>query len=378
MNCIATKCSAVLVDDVAYCHICGKKQTTHSNTQNVKTRGNGQGSVFKAKGRTSWTACVTKYYYVDENGKNKPKRVKQSGFKTKKEAFAFLNELTSKPEKTTPSFSQLLDVYENGMYKKLSKSRQSSYKAVKKKLLTEEVFNLPVNIVGIKELQNVVDAKASTYYPARDMRDLFSLLYQLAIPEGYVSTNLATYITLPELVETEAVPFSKEEKNSLWKLSGEGDSFAPYILLMIHTGMMPGELLAATKENVNFDTQEITGCGKKTKKRKETPIILPDYVIPVVKRIFELSSGAKLIHINEDNFYKEYYACLERAGCDKKPPYSCRHTTGTALGTSDTPIAISQKLMRHSKITSTQRYVHPDRADMHNAANRVESPSIIQ
>ena len=103
-------------------------------------------------------------------------------------------------------------------------------------------------------------------------------------------------------------------------------------------------------------------------------MILPDEVMPVITDILN-DDGHKLIHINKDNFYGQYYACLERAGCDTIPPYSCRHTTGTALGKSDIPIAIIKELMRHTKISSTEKYIHIDTSDMLDAVNEARSPS---
>jgi len=120
----------------------------------------------------------------------------------------------------------------------------------------------------------------------------------------------------------------------------------------------------------DWDKQQIIGFSKKTKKRKETPIVLPDTILPVIKFICENGNGDKFIHINKDNFYKRYYACLERAECRKLAPYSCRHTTGTALDTAEIPIAIVKEIMRHTKITSTAKYIHPDSSNMLTAANK--------
>ena len=46
--------------------------------------------------------------------------------------------------------------------------------------------------------------------------------------------------------------------------------------------MMPGELMQAEKNMTHWDTQEIIGCGLKAKKRKETPIVIADIVVPVL------------------------------------------------------------------------------------------------
>lgn len=58
--------------------------------------------------------------------------------------------------------------------------------------------------------------------------------------------------------------------------------------------------------------------------------------------------------------YTVFYKALTQAGRKRLPPYSCRHTTGTALGTADIPISIVTEIMRHTKNATTQRYVYLD------------------
>ncbi len=52
---------------------------------------------------------------------------------------------------------------------------------------------------------------------------------------------------------------------------------------MIYSGMMPGELFIARKDMIDWGAQHIMGCGLKTKKRKETPIVVANLVLPVLK-----------------------------------------------------------------------------------------------
>lgn len=358
------------LEGVKFCPWCGKNPYAPHRAQNKKNRGNGQGSVYK-EGDT-WTASVVKYYITGEDGKRRPKRARKKGFKLKKDAVAYLSVLVGQKARKIPTLEDYWRVWESADLPKLSASKQTAYKIARGKL--EDIFHTPVNQLTIEDLQNTVTEKAPTYYPAKDIKTVLSHLFTRAAAQGDVPTNLAEYIVLPTLIEKEQQPFSKDEQNALWKLFGEGDQFAPYILLMIYTGMMPGELLIARKDNIDWEKQKITGCGKKTKKRKETPIVLPDLILPVLARICE-SPGDKLIHINRDNFYSEYHACLARAGCRDLPPYSCRHTTGTALGTADIPIAIVKELMRHTKITTTQRYMHVDTETMLEAANKAQHRS---
>ena len=332
-----------------------------------KNRGNGTGSVYKNK--HGWVARIVRYYYIDENGKRKPKCSYKTGLRTKTEANLYLDTLRNKKPVKVKTFNDYWNTYEKtDKFLKLSGNRQTAYKKAKKRL--QDVMYIPITEIDIESLQKCVNNRATTHYTAKDMKTVLSHLYDLACAEQAVQANLSPYIALPELNEAEGIPFTKDEQKRLWGLY-EHDDFVPYILLMIYTGMMPGELLLAKKENVDFDKQTITGIGIKTNKRKETPIIIPNVAIPILKKIFEMSRGDKLIHINKDTFYDEYYACLERAKCDRKPPYSCRHTKGTSLA--EVPIAIAKELMRHTKITTTQRYIHVDTQTMLDTANSVNN-----
>ena len=367
MTCKNKKCDAIIIENALYCHLCGRKQTASERT--LKSKGNGQGTVFK-RGKT-WMAMVTKGYRLGKDGKYRPYRPTKGGFATKKEALEYLPILKGNKEKKKPTLYDYWETYENSKLPKLSKTRRDSYIIAKKKL--DDIFHIPVDELTIKDLQDIVNKKSISYDTAKDMKTVLSHCYDYAVAQEDVKTNLSLYIELPETAESESRAFSKDEQNVLWKLYANNDPFVPYILLMIYTGMMPGELMIAEKSMVNIETQQIIGCGKKTKKRKETPIIIPDIAIPIINKIFEISKGNKLIHINKDNFYKEYYACLDRAKCDKIPPYSCRHTTGTALGTSDIPIVFTKELMRHSKLSSTEKYVHVDTSSMLEAANKARA-----
>ena len=368
MTCKNKKCAIELADHAKFCSECGRNQ--QEKKRNTKSRPNGTGSVYYVDGK-GYVAEFVKYYYTDENGKRKKKTAKKTGFKTKREALNYLPLLSNKKEKKTPTLNELWEVYENSKLDKLSESKQTAYKIAKKRL--ESIFYVPITSLTIGDLQSVINEKAETYHTRKDMKMVLSHLYKMAAAQDDVKSNLATFIELPKHEESDPVPFTKEEQNAFWKLYAEKDDFVSYVLLMIYTGTMPGELLKMQKDCIDLENQRIIGAGIKTKKRKETPIVLPDVIIPVVERILEQSDTDKLVNYRKHKFYDEYYKCLERANVDKKPPYSCRHTTGTALGTSETPIPlwIMKEIMRHTKISTTQKYVHPDTDIILDAANKI-------
>ena len=230
----------------------------------------------------------------------------------------------------------------------------------------------PVSLLTVSDLRRVVDEKAKTYYLAKDMKVVLGHLFDLAGADGHVNRNLPDYIILPELNEKERTPFTDDEQAALWRIYDAGDRRAALPLIMIYTGMMPGEMQGLRPEMIHFDTQEIIGASIKTKVRKASPIYLPDTIIPVLISEMEQSTS-KTGYVwarNEEAFYKNYYAALEAAGCRRLEPYSCRHTTATALAINEgiAPQTV-KKIMRWSTTRMLDRYAHPDNEDAKAAIN---------
>lgn len=370
MQCI--KCGAPLPDGAAYCHMCGKKQTPAApRKQRTKSRGNGTGTAIK-RGKT-WTARVVLGYYYGDDGKRHARTANRGGFPTKKEALDYIPQLRLDAQNNaTLTLSGYWEFYEAKKLPELSKDKQTAYRIAWRRwaaLATRKLEDLK-----IETLQAAMDETASTYYTARDMKNLMSHFYKHGLANQTVSVNLAQYLQLPPANASEQTPFNADELDSLWKDFAAGNTFTGYILLMIYTGMMPGELLQARKEHIDWDGKQIRGAGLKTATRKAAPIVLADAILPVLRVLVDTSPGEKLIHINKDNFYREYYATLERIGARRLPPYSCRHTTGTDLAKASVPAFTIQKIMRHAKITTTQLYTHMDAADALSGVNALKKP----
>lgn len=339
-------------------------------------RGNGQGSARK-RGKT-WTAIWTIGTIV-EDGRLRQIRQTKGGFRTKTDALAYAaNPPTETETAKTPTLQDYWEIWSAASLPKLSQSKQTAYKIAKKKV--ERIMLLPVDKLTIKILQEAVDAKASTYYPAKDIKTVLSHLYRRAVAEEWVSTNLADYIELPPLEEEETNPFTEAELKIFWAAYGKGDSFIGYILLMIYTGMMPGELMRLKKDMIDWEKREIVGTGLKTKKRKVTPIVFPEMVSPVLLDLCQRSQSrvGNVLCMNKDRFYEEFHAALHRCGVRDLKPYSCRHTTATALALGNIAPSVIQEVMRHTKFSTTQRYIHPDTAAAHAAVNAMTQGAAAQ
>lgn len=368
---LCKKCGKEIPDSSIYCNLCGWKQSKDVKTKKGRQRGNGMGTAYKLP-NGKWQAETTMGYRV-ENGKHIRERRTKSGFMTKKEALEYIPQLRQGVEHTREimTLSALWESWSTSAMLKLSSSKQTHYKSAYKKL--ESIINIKIADLTIGDLQISVDNKAVTYYPAKDMKVLLSHLYKRAMAQQDVQTNLADFIVLPEMDESKQTPFNEEELKALWKDYGNGSKFTGYILLMIYSGMMPGELYETKKSMIDWGKQSIIGCGIKTKKRKETPIVIADIILPVLKDLCEFSgfNDERLINIRRDLFYSEFDLTLNRCGCRDLPPYSCRHTTATALALGNIAPSVIQEVMRHTKFSTTQRYIHIDTAPMLDAVNEI-------
>ncbi len=351
-----------------YCNYCGTKQAI---TRPQRKRGNGQGCAVKRS--KTWSAIWTAGYEVSpDTHQVKQIRKSKSGFTSKSAALAYAAEMshgTTELDVYKPTVADYFKTWQDTDYQDLSNSKQCAFRIAWRKL--EELSERPVSELTIAELQACVDDQADSYYPARDMRTLLSHIYKRAVAEGQARTNLAEFIRIPPLQEKERQPFTPAEVQALWDQCAQGDRMAEMIILMIYSGMMPGELKRCKVDMIDLDKREIIGCGMKTKKRKETPIIYPEAVSPIVEHLCATTPSKQgyIIGMAEDSFYSEYHAALKRAGVRDLPPYSCRHTTATALAMAKTAPSIIQEIMRHTKFATTQRYIHPDMQHAHEALN---------
>lgn len=366
---ICVKCK-MEVSDAPYCALCGWKQSVKPVTH--ARRGNGEGNVWK-RGKT-WYARVTVYTAASEvDGKKvyTQKRRTKGGFATKRDAVDYITVLRSAEGRRMPTVLELYTAWEKNDLPKLGSSKKSAYKKARERL--DDLMGRKIDSLTVAELQEIVDEQSSSYYTARDMKTLLSHIYKKAMPDGYVVQNLSEFIVLPELEEADAVPFTADEVQKIWEAFGGGYIFAGYLLLMIYTGMMPGELFDCEKRMIDYEKREIWGCGKKTKKRKkEVAIVFPDVIAPVLEVLSASTDGELLQPLRKDDWYDKYHEATKSIGIRDLPPYSCRHTTGTEAAKLNLSAPIIQQIMRHAKISTTQRYIHLGSEAAHAAVNQMQ------
>ena len=355
------KCARELPPDALFCCYCGVRLVPAKPRR--RKRSNGSGTVFRYRG--AWAIEYTEGWTPTADGHTRRKAVRKTGFKTVTEAENALATLrsgaaeSSAPERRiiTKTVSELWEAYSSTELPKRAESTRTAYQIAWRRRIQGAIGDRPIDTVTLEDLNAIV--ANCTYDPAKDVRDLMSLLFQRAIVDRQTTVNPTKLMTMPDQTGQEIVPWTGEEIASLWRAWGDGVRTAGYCLLMIYSGMMTGELLKLQEDMIRWDDQQIIGCGLKTKKRKEIPIHFPNIIEPILRELCATKSGKRgldgfIMDTSERVFYKRFAEMKVSLGIRPEVvPYSSRHSTGTELSSMGVPPAVIIDIMRHKNYTTT-------------------------
>ena len=375
-NMTCRKCKREIPEGALFCPWCGVRQEP---ARRRSKRGNGLGTAYKRG--NSWEARIVLRYDLVEGSdppRKKPVWKTKGGFKTKREALEHCVVMKQQYDRPRGPAPQLLDywkTYSTGEMENIGKSKQSAYRTAWKKIAPALQYR-PVDQITVAELRDVVSAAASTYYTVKDCKTVLTRLFELAGADGWCSKDLPDYIVLPKLEEAEKEIFTDDEQSALWKLYEGGDMRAAVPLLMICTGMMPGEIQRLQVQHIDLEHRKIVHASIKTEVRRKSAIYFPEECLPILEDLIANARPNGYLWVrNEKKWYENYYAALEAAGCRRLEPYSCRHTTATrfAIDKKIAPQTI-QRIMRWSSTKMLDRYAHPDEEDILEATKTFSLP----
>ena len=203
-----------------------------------RKRGNGAGTVYRRN--KTWTCRIVVGWKERPEGGFTPVYRTKGGFVRKKDALDYIPMLIqNRPKANAPKLIDYWNTYHNGEFQQLSKSKQVAYNGAWKKL--SSIHYRLVDQLTVAEIRDNVSRVAQTYYTVRDCKTILTKLFELAGADGWCNKDIPSYIVLPKLDEKERQVFNDLEQLALWKLYESGDIRAAIPLLMICTGMMPGE-----------------------------------------------------------------------------------------------------------------------------------------
>ena len=347
---ICRKCKKDLPEEAVYCLYCGTKQAIPA--RKPKSRGNGTGSVYQDKKTGKWIATVQTYI----NGERH--RRSRYGFERKKDALAALPGMSFNPAEedlSTITFAELYKRWSGEYFRTCSESKEQAYTVAYKRC--EPLWYRKWRLIKLSEMQAIIDDRPS-YYTARDCKALMSLMAKYAIKHELFEKNRAENITLPPMPTTEKEAFTEEEILMLWEDYQQGHDFTAYALVMIYTGMRPGELKQMQKENVHLDeVPPYMVGGIKTDNGKNRIIPIAEAIKPLVRDMYN-RGRTKLLEMNDDNFRAAWREMCSRAGTRYLTPHKCRHTFCSELALLGTQPGVIMKIAGHAKYQTTMGYTH--------------------
>jgi integrase len=131
--------------------------------------------------------------------------------------------------------------------------------------------------------------------------------------------------------------------------------------ILIDTGMRRGEVLGLTKDNI--DGQWVRLWKTKTGRARSVPLT------PEAKELLEKHVP---FEIKEHQVHRFWAKVREDIGLEKDEQFvlhTLRHTTATRMLKKTKNIAMVQKMLGHTNISTTLRYAHIDDQDLLEAVN---------
>lgn len=381
---VCIKCKSSIQDGSNYCSVCGARQDI---VRKPKSRGNGQGTVFR-RPNGSWTALVTLGYTVDDDGRKHRQTRSKGGFKTKRDAAAYVQRLFQAPEPTAEQKKAipLRELYEKWEpTHRAGKDTMNCYRAAWKYF--SPIWEDSVSDIDIDDLQECVDSCPRGKRTRQNMKALCGLLYKFAIPRHIASMNMGEYLVVGagEDPDKAGLPIEYVDKlrDSVGKIK-----CADYIVVQCYTGFRPSEMLALNVEDYDKEHRAFVG-GAKTDAGRDRTVTISPKIRPIIDRLIDdRESGPIFLQDNGTRmslavYRKLFYEALDAAGLEnpeiKKDgvmrktytPHSCRHTFATLMKKVNAPDKDKLSLIGHTSTEMLRHYQDVDFAALQNITDQI-------
>lgn len=363
------KCRVDLPSGSVFCWKCGAKV---NHVQRPKSRGNGQGSVYQLPNKT-WIAVHTSGYEIDEDGKKHRRTRSKSGFKTKREAVAYLPSLAFQPrQRESMTFQAIYEKWEPTH--RAGKSTMDCYRAAYKYF--RQVWMDKLSEIDIDDLQACMDDCPKGKRTRENMKALCGLLYKYAIPRHQATLNLGQYLIVGggAVSEKAALPIEAVEQLR----AGIGHiPHADYIVAQCYLGFRPSEFLALDAKDYDRQQHAFVG-GAKTDAGRDRTVTVSPKIQPIIDNLLQdkisgpVFCGSDGRPMSIKQYRDAFYAALSAAGIDNPiteqggvkrrtyTPHSCRHTFATLMKAVQAPDKDKLRLIGHTSAEMLRHYQDVD------------------
>lgn len=157
----------------------------------------------------------------------------------------------------------------------------------------------------------------------------------------------------------------------------------PLLIFLLTTGCRKSEALKLCWRSVSFNSRIITIEGMTTKTLKTRQVMMPDRLYKELAALWEVSSMdlTERVFGITNNVRKSFASACEIAGIkhggiDGLTLHSLRHTAATRLVQGGMSLQLAGRILGHSQVNTTYRYLSADTETLAQAATILEASQI--
>ena len=264
--------------------------------------------------------------------------------------------------------------YYANIYLKQKESLKSYYEY--ENIVINQLFplfkNRKVNEITKGEIKEWCDKRLNKITPKRlkNILNILIAILDIAVDYEHIQTNPAKNIKLPTHKPIRDMkPFTEEEVKLL--IQNAQGQLKNYLAVAFYTGMRPGEIIALTMSDVNFNEMYINVNKRIRKGRIDTPKTknsirkvpilenFKSYLEDLIqkakeKKVFNLfTTKNNKPYYSSDKLHKEWYSLLEKCNVKKRVMYNARHTFATIAIKKGIPIYNVSQILGHRNTQET-------------------------
>lgn len=282
-------------------------------------------------------------------------------------------------ESTTVTFAQLYENWSREKFsrknnKKISQSNINGYKSAYK--FCEPLHDMKFIDIKKSHLQPIIDKCDKGHSTLRKIKVLFNQIYKYAQENDIGIKDYSRFVEIGEdESESTRKPFTKEDIQKLWDNLGKID-FIDTALIMIYSGLRPGELILIETVKVDIENRIMRG-GIKTRAGKNRIIPINKKILPLVKN--RLVEGNEFLILNNKgkqfkyaNFNKGNWKRLMELLEMEHKPHDCRHTFATLMDNAGANKLSIKRILGHTSSDITDKvYTHKDIEELKKAIDLI-------
>ena len=238
---------------------------------------NGYGSVYKLSGkrRKPWRVRKTSGWTTSDNGTAKQLFITIGYYATRQEALLALAEYNTNPYDIDPqvTFADVYERWSDSKFESISRSNINGYRASYK--LCSSIYDMRFCDIKLSHLQGVINGCGQNYPSLKKLKTLFNQLFDYAVQNEIISKDkhIVEYVNIGTPQKSDKhYRFTQEEIDTMWRWS-ENNEYVQVILMLIYSGVRPGELFSVRSQRVNLEERYFSiDKGKNNNAVRKVPI----------------------------------------------------------------------------------------------------------